>query len=527
MDVPLTFHDGRYVYKPQETKEFVPESFSFTALVQRSSAMRSDRNYNFRIGVYPQADAQAFAQNLMSICGDAPYRGIAPANIFVNGGSMNAGDMITNRLDELDFLFVQGYDTSFLRNQKGEIPYQDIFDSHTNLWLTLRDEGCGRCFNRFKEKEAVHVTGLQYLHGKFQWKEQGRKMAFNLQNCRFYPKQGVSIRNLEREKFRYLLEPEKEAPTPVFILERENGSYIVVSHENIFEHLDVFAPFVYDVLENIYMRSYVRTFPKNMWITDEPVDYIGSLNTPLHRTHMPVNLDDMVFARDGSIDTYTLCRVDIDKPDIVFERRAPNGEMFFRKIAANDPEKQMGETSIFTFKESVLVYREPRHKLVESGVQIRTGMSDNRCYVSVLPFASSKHCLLSTKTSTFEIEQVDKEYVIYALPVSKAGQESMVQLIAADDTDVDLTAGSVLARVHVAFEGVPIAYDIRRLGGGLPEGYTDYDMMDIGNRNGRPYRMGTGAVIRLPKAYEKYADRIQAAVDAYKVAADKLYIIYE
>ena len=38
--------------------------------------------------------------------------------------------------------------------------------------------------------------------------------------------------------------------------------------------------------------------------------------------------------------------------------------------------------------------------------------------------------------------------------------------------------------------------------------------------------MGTGAVIRLPKAYEKYDERIRKAGESYKVAADQFYIIY-
>ena len=72
-----------------------------------------------------------------------------------------------------------------------------------------------------------------------------------------------------------------------------------------------------------------------------------------------------------------------------------------------------------------------------------------------------------------------------------------------------------------------MAYDIRQLGGGLPSAYTDYDMLDIGNPKGRPYRVGTGAVIKLPKAYQKYADKILKAIESYKVAADQFYVVYE
>ena len=52
-------------------------------------------------------------------------------------------------------------------------------------------------------------------------------------------------------------------------------------------------------------------------------------------------------------------------------------------------------------------------------------------------------------------------------------------------------------------------------------------MFDIGNLNGRPYRIGTGAVVKLPKAYKPYENEILAAINKYKVAADQFYIIFE
>ena len=84
-----------------------------------------------------------------------------------------------------------------------------------------------------------------------------------------------------------------------------------------------------------------------------------------------------------------------------------------------------------------------------------------------------------------------------------------------------------ICTVQVAFDGDPAAYDIRMLGGGIPEGYTDFEMFDIGNLNGRPYRIGTGAVVKLPKAYKPYESEILAAINKYKIAADQFYIIFD
>lgn len=533
-DTKLVLKDGSYIYQPKESQEFKPEEFSCNVLLRREGELRGDRNYDIKVRVFAETDAKDFAKQLMSIFGDAPYRGVAPSNVFVNGGSTNAEAMITEDGTDCDFLFVQGTSDEFRKDLKDAIPYGKLFQGHENIWLTLTDEGCNKWFSKLKKGESYKVTRLKEAdNDKYAWmapedSELNGQYAHAFDfNYGYYATPNVRFKMFSKSSFKYLLESTQFVKSPIFILERKNGQYIVVSHENIFSHLKTFGPLVYDVMTKLYARSYVKMRSDEYWIADQNVDYLCSLNTPFHLRHPHINLQDIILDAKKDVDQYTVCSIYTDNPKISLDHRMDDGELYFKKLSATDPVKEPGMTSIYTYQHTILQYKEQqKEKTVESGVKINTGIENGRCYITVLPFSSSKYKLLSTTAKTFDLKEVDKAYIVYALPVGANG-ESEVGIIREDDKDYDPEASIRLARVHAEFVGEPVAYDLRRLGGGLPETMTDYDMIDIGNPKGRPYRVGVGAVIKLPKAYQKYADRIQEAIESYKVAADKFYVVYE
>lgn len=528
----LVFQDGKYVYRPQDAKEYKPSEFSCNVLLQRKGQLRGDKNYNIRVGVYDGNYAEDLASHLMTIFGDAPYRGVAPANILVNGCSTDLNAMITKDASKFDFLFVQGADVEFLKDLKDSIPYQEFFKSHVNLWVTLTDEGSPKWFRKLKEGELYKVTQIvESENGKYEFMAEDdprlRSYTYASENAYGWAAyEGVAFRQFDRNRYKYLFGSTQKTKSPIIIMERPNGSYIVVSHESMFEHLNQYGPFVYNVMMELYRRSFLKITSKKYWVTEHPVDYLGSLNVPFHRTHPSINLQDIIAESHAAVDGYDVKRIYSNDPGVVLDRRMENGDLYFKRVGSDEPEKKPDDTTIFTYQHTVLQYEVQKKKIVESGLKISTSVENGRCFVTVLPFSSSKYKLLWKSARTFELESVDKEYIIYALPIGETG-ESIVGLVRADDKDFDKEASIQLARVHTVFYGEPVAYDIRQLGGGLPEKLKDYDMIDIGNSKGRPYRVGVGAVIRLPKAYQKYADKIQQAVESYKVAADKFYVVYE
>ena len=112
------------------------------------------------------------------------------------------------------------------------------------------------------------------------------------------------------------------------------------------------------------------------------------------------------------------------------------------------------------------------------------------------------------------------------MPINK-DNESELFIINNRDNNFNTKSAIELCTIHVEYVGEPASYDVRLLGGGIPETKYNYEMLDIGNLKGRPYRVGTGAVIKLPEVFKKYDERILSLVEKYKVAADKFYTVYD
>ena len=70
--------------------------------------------------------------------------------------------------------------------------------------------------------------------------------------------------------------------------------------------------------------------------------------------------------------------------------------------------------------------------------------------------------------------------------------------------------------------------DMRQLGGGLVEDEPDnYNLMDIGHANGRPYRKAGTLVFTMPTKYKEYEDVILKAINKYISASDIPVILFE
>lgn len=521
----LLKQNNTFIYKPLNKVEFTPKTFTTSALVKRNDMLSENRNYDFRVGVYKNGgDAKSFTQKLMGICGDANYRRLAPANITVNGGNTSVAAMLTDLNEEKDFVFIQGFNEEFLYNGRKVIPYDSFFRTHTNIWVTLRDEGSLKMFSEIPEETAEYeVSHKTCIDSDSRYKNSPPHM-FTTKTYKYKANKGYIPKNLTDVNAVPVLTNDPICPIQVY--EKPNGSYVIFSNETLFDNLDKYGKFVYEVMRAVYEKSYVATNLRDAWITDSNIDYMGSLDVPFRRKHPVINLHEMVLEKDRTIGQYEIRSVETSRPGIICEGIDSSGNIKFSKITADDPSIEPGSITVFTSKRTILAFSGQKYKIVESAVNISTSINDDKCYVTVSPFSSSKNKLVLKNMASFEIKDLDKEYALYALPVSVPGQESYL-FVKEVDSPNQLEGAVKLATVYVECEGSPIATDIRTLGGGIPVTENDYDMLDIGNILGRPYRTGVGAVITLPKSMEKYDARIRDAIEKYKVAADEFFILYE
>ena len=82
-------------------------------------------------------------------------------------------------------------------------------------------------------------------------------------------------------------------------------------------------------------------------------------------------------------------------------------------------------------------------------------------------------------------------------------------------------------RVYQTPDSIQVT-DMRQLGGGLKEDAADnYNLMDKGHINGRPYRPAGTVVFTLPTKYKEYENLIEKAIKKYIGASDVPVIFFE
>jgi hypothetical protein len=88
--------------------------------------------------------------------------------------------------------------------------------------------------------------------------------------------------------------------------------------------------------------------------------------------------------------------------------------------------------------------------------------------------------------------------------------------------------GYIVAEIHIGIEQKPQVIDTRVYGGGVPVGEEDnYDCIDIGNISGRPYRLGSTVIIKLPRRLKEHEDIITEAVKEHVAAGEYPVILFE
>jgi len=518
VDLPLRYNNHRYTYEPAGYKEFMPETFDFSFMAKRNDSYSSIEDYDLKVGVYNQAGAKDFASRLMAIFGDASYRGISPANVKINGRDTNPEKLLTKDTKNLDWLIIQTKDAVTTKDGSvAAIDYNEIMKTGCNVWVTLSDEGMGAFMKKSDGPYTLEAKNISL-------NELGEERVYLFTSSySFQAKANNDYDGLNAGAFKVVLDGSIESP--VIILEKAARGFVVISHEKMFSEkaLKYHASFIYNILVSGYLKGYVSASNKELWIADDVVDYMGSVKTPLRKKHPSVNIQDMIMGRAKK---FTVAEYTISKPDVMLETIDTNGNAYFNKLLATDPKRQNGEVSVYTTQGTIMFYKQNEYLLIEDEVHFFTEIDDDEnCYVTIEPFVSSRNRMVVSKPKKMKIEYIDMQYDVYVLPIGVAG-ESEVMLV---EHSKWKTMGSVakVATIRVEFQGEPAAYDIRLLGGGLPSEYTDYEMMDIGNIKGRPYRVGVAAVIELPKKYRIYDERIKESVNRYKVAADQMYVTYK
>ena len=94
-----------------------------------------------------------------------------------------------------------------------------------------------------------------------------------------------------------------------------------------------------------------------------------------------------------------------------------------------------------------------------------------------------------------------------------------------DSIDED-KKNSFVARINLSSKNSLSCGDIRQLGGGDISSL-NYEMIDSGSIKGRPYRIGSTMIIKLPKRFSAYKDILEKEIKKHMASGDYPILIFE
>lgn len=517
-NIELKRNGNEYIYEPKNIIEYTPESFSCNVLIKKNITFSNNNNYNLKISVIEDGESLERSSSLISIFADAYRRDIAPSNISINNKSLKPESLITSSLMENDIIFAHSSDGVNITNSDNElidIDIDNLLNNHVNLWLSIDSFEDSLIPQKNIENITIYEdTSIfnikQYPQNK---KENEHYFIFDA-NKRH--------KNYSSDIYNYI-----NFANSVLIIEKKDAGHLILTPNYVLNDLESNAKLIYEVIMYVFLRSYYLSKTAYSWITTEPIDYMSYSYNKLNINHKNININKLLLNDDYDIgNQYRIINILISNDNVKFKGLNSNGDMYFYKINNIDTPKKEGETSFLTTKQTVINYFEEDINYIETKFSISSNIIDDIAYITINPYYSSSNKIFNNNTQTFRLSDVDIEYYICTKPTSPQ-IESMFTFVSCSDYDLEKD-GNILCYITLTTTKETRNHDIRINGGGLPKNQpNNFDLIDIGNIYGRPYRIGSTIIISLPKECEQYNDIIQKEVYKHISSGDYPIFFYE
>ena len=545
---------SKYYYVPPY--EFIPNKFSYEVIVKKNMVYNSSRVYNINVACFDTSDNLALCSRLSTIF-TSPSESSNPneaslmlSNIKINGNKKSLSAFTDMSYEEADFLFVQTYDGLYIdESYETEARINDFLDNNINVWVG--------CDDHWYYREKNDDLGYLSFHSAGAFKEFELKRTNLSKNKLVYCD---NYFNLNRPMFQSI--PSKRfynlftgSLSPVLIIEHVGKGFEIISHNEVLNDPEKHKDLIYEVMMYVYLLSYKRSKRVDEWITYtcpdyevindklyektnfsshtslselfdlSPEDYsLFQINTYDNNKELPLPDEDLVSTVDNI--TYTA----VKNNRIVFKM----GEKDAGSNVYTEVDKPVGWVSIY--KDGKIYYTDQLLYYIESDITNKLFVieEDNSLIIKLYPFKSSKHNLDLKVDCTATIKEIKTDvngimriinelYTIFYNKETSKLEYVFKEKFVEDENKVKIFDLNIYQSVDNVF-----LTDMRQLGGGLrKDAKDDYDLLDIGHINGRPYRQGNTLIITMPKKYEPYKDRILEALEKYKVGEDYPVIFFE
>lgn len=529
---------ARWRLLPERVAEFVPKTFDFAATIQYDDLYSKELTYKIRLGF---ASLEQEVQNrLFALFQNTEQARQYPANIIFNNGETMPSAFLNLREADCDLLFFTktGLEQRARENDrdlKDEI--ETLVAQHLNLWIV--DDTFEESFFNLSPEEEYGYFRLEYndiytvANGTLTDYKDGDNFI------RIRP--GAQWDKLDYDTYQEV--PFFREGTPLQILHKNGDGYIILSHTHFLSKINqsdsekAQVRLLFETLLYVYLHSYHTCIRKQIFITDEIVDYYINTSQRYTLSHPRLNLNRLL-QDDGNNPkiNYRIDRVTTEIPEtetgnytVQYVGTNRFQDLIFKKIAEQTKDPAKGNNVlVYTADKTILVCVPDKIALsvIESGVTIRIV---DEYTIAVAPVLSTKHRIFTTEESfvtldtigTFVLYYNRAAYYNHAIAPFAVITKSAYAGFAEQKDLVKIAEIEIAVNMDIEYK------DIRIPGGGEASMVPNYEMIDTGNLYGRPLRYGGPMIIELPERFQPMKKEIKAEVEKHIASGDYPIILYK
>lgn len=539
MDNLLTRVGDSYYYRPKDIITFKPQYFNYNATVKRKLEYKISNTYDINIACIDDPDSLDLSQRIASGFSNPSSREITPPNISINKNRIDAQAFSDMSGEDCDVVIIESPDGKYYDDSLDPIliDKEEFLNKNMAIWLASD-------FN------------LEYPH-----ENEFGGMDFQISNPILNNKAKINSETY----FSYSALPYNPNviyhnifigdKMPVVIIEHIGRGYEIISSSDIIKDIPKNITLMYECILYCYLNSYKKTEDLSQWICSSVPDYQVESGKLVKKQYFVSDIDLYKYfnLKSTEMDLYAVNITDNEmnsilesKIDDLYEPTSTvhfigmsGGRLMFNQNITKDsaynlePEKPIGWVSLYDGDN--IVYMKEIHYTIETNLdnKIYTIVNDYDLAVKILAFKSSSLGIDTQipidltipfiKTEVNGIERIREAQ--YAFYINLDSHE--VNFVFNEDYEDTLGIKLFTIKVSQTPDAINIT-DMRQLGGGLVEDEPDnYNLMDIGHVNGRPYRKAGTLVFTLPTKYKEYEDVILKAINKYISASDIPVILFE
>lgn len=539
MDNLLTRVGDKYYYRPKDMISFEPQRFNYTATIKTNIAYKIANRYNINVACVDDVDSLDLSKRIAAGFSNPSAREIVPPNISINNNRLDAYTFTDMSITDCDVLFIESpdgihYDDS---QKPTEIDKILFLNNNTAIWIASDYNKNYPYENTSSFDEYTIKTPI--LNSKTSMLSD---VYFDINAMPYNP--NVIYHNIFNGN-----------KAPILVVEHIGKGYEIISHSSILNNIEENIKVMYEVIMFCYLNRYETTTNLRQWITSEIPDYQIESGKLVKKKYFMSDVDlykyfnlkasELILYNVNIVDEHTNTTPDDNTQDLYDYATSiqfigmNGGRLMFDKVTSSnstystEPKKPTNWISIYDGDN--IIYLRELHYIVETDLsgKVFTVINEDNLKVKILAFKSTslgvdtqmpfEKTIPFVKTSVNGVERIrEAEYAFY---INVHNQEIGFDFL--EDFTEDKGEMLFTIRVYQTPDSIQVT-DMRQLGGGLKEDAADnYNLMDIGHINGRPYRPAGTVVFTLPTKYKEYENLIEKAIKKYIGASDVPVIFFE